>query len=516
MSEPTVDRDPFEVVAESFLARFRAGERPSIEDLAARHPELADQIRELLPALVMVEQDLTIDPDPRSNGPQPPPAAAPGKERRLGDYRILREIGRGGMGVVYEAEQVSLGRRVALKVLPSQVAEDRQALERFRREAKSAARLHHTNIVPVYEVGRDGEVAYYAMQFIEGQGLDKVIDELARLRDPGRKPGVAQGLGPTAAAASPGAGEPALGRIAESLLNGRFATEGAVPSSGILPADRDRPGRDQAVVRDATHTSDFVLADPRPAGPGPTPPRDPRPCCLGGSQGSTAHLSGRRSRFFRSVAQIGLQAAQGLAYAHASGIVHRDIKPSNLLLDHAGVVWIADFGLAKGEDQGLTHTGDILGTLRYMAPERFRGEGDARADVYALGLTLYELVTLRPGFDSSDRLRLIEQIKIEEPLRPRAVDARIPRDLETIVLKAIEKDPKARYQSADAIAEDLAKVPGRRADPGPPGQRPRALLAVGPAQPRDRGAGRGAHGAPGRGDRRIDAGGFVLPESGRK
>src|SRR5262249_9506011 len=119
--------------------------------------------------------------------------------------------------------------------------------------------------------------------------------------------------------------------------------------------------------------------------------------------------------------------------------------------------WIADFGLAKGEDQGLTHTGDILGTLRYMAPERFRGEGDARADVYALGLTLYELLTLRPGFDSSDRLRLIEQIKTQEPLRPRAVDARIPRDLEPIVLKAIGKDPKAGSQSAGARGEDLRR-----------------------------------------------------------
>ncbi len=137
--------------------------------------------------------------------------------------------------------------------------------------------------------------------------------------------------------------------------------------------------------------------------------------------------------------------------------MHRDIKPSNLLLDTEGVVWITDFGLAKGEDEGLTQSGDILGTLRYMAPERFRGEGDARADVYALGLTLYELLTLRPGFDSSDRLKLIEQIKTEEPQRPRAVDARIPRDLETIVLKAIEKDPKARYQSAEAMGEDLGR-----------------------------------------------------------
>jgi WD40 repeat protein len=157
------------------------------------------------------------------------------------------------------------------------------------------------------------------------------------------------------------------------------------------------------------------------------------------------------------VAQIGRQAAQGLAYAHASGIVHRDIKPSNLLLDHAGIVWITDFGLAKADDVGLTRSGDLLGTFRYMAPERFRGEGDARADIYALGLTLYELVTLRPGFNSPDQLELIEQIKTEEPRKPGAIDARIPRDLETIILKAIDKDPKARYQSAEAMAEDLRR-----------------------------------------------------------
>ena len=174
-------------------------------------------------------------------------------------------------------------------------------------------------------------------------------------------------------------------------------------------------------------------------------------------QVSTASLSGRRRPFFRSVAQIGRQAAQGLAYAHARGIIHRDIKPSNLLLDHAGVVWIADFGLAKGDDDGLTATGDVLGTLRYMAPERFRGEGDARADIYALGLTLYELLTLRPAYDSPDRLKLIEQIKNEEPPRPRSLDGRIPRDLETIVLKAIEKDPEQRYPSAEALAEDLRR-----------------------------------------------------------
>ena len=177
----------------------------------------------------------------------------------------------------------------------------------------------------------------------------------------------------------------------------------------------------------------------------------------GGTQVSAVELSGRRLPFFRSVAQIGRQAAQGLAYAHARGVIHRDIKPSNLLLDTSGVVWITDFGQAKADDDGLTATGDILGTIRYMAPERFRGEADALADLYALGLTLYELLTHLPDFQSSDPLQMIERIKTEEPVRPRTVDGRIPRNLETIVLKAIDKDPDRRYPTADAMAEDLRR-----------------------------------------------------------
>ena len=181
MSEPTADRDPFELVAASFLARFRADQRPDVEEYAARHPELAEQIRALLPALMMLEQDLSVDPDPAAA--PAPSAATSGGSRRLGDYLIVREIGRGGMGVVYEAEQVSLGRRVALKVLSGQVSGDRMAQERFRREARAAARLHHTNIVPVYEVGQVEDACFYAMQFIEGLGLDAVITELRRLLD---------------------------------------------------------------------------------------------------------------------------------------------------------------------------------------------------------------------------------------------------------------------------------------------------------------------------------------------
>jgi WD40 repeat protein/serine/threonine protein kinase len=464
MSEPSDDRDPFEVVAESFLARFRAGERPSVEEFAALHPELADQICELLPALVMVEQDLSIDSESGLRSEQRLCFQSLGKERRLGDYRILREIGRGGMGVVYEAEQISLGRRVALKVLPRHAAGDQKSLERFRREAKAAARLHHTNIVPVFEVGHEGELAFYAMQLIQGQGLDQVIDELQQLSRGVRKSElhIPSGLAAVAtdsgvrSATSIGPQKPDLVRVTESLLNGRLITDKpdlptGDPSAAIGLAKTERIGPETITdVASATTIQDQSLA---------LAPHDlPSSAVLpGGTQVSAIDSSGRRQPFFRSVAQIGRQAAQGLAYAHARGIVHRDIKPSNLLLDTDGVVWITDFGLAKTEDDGLTATGDILGTLRYMAPCRFRGEGDARADIYALGLTLYELMTLRPAFDSSNRLELVERIKEEDPPRPRTLDHHIPRDLETIVLKAIEKEPEQRYQTAEAMAEDLRR-----------------------------------------------------------
>ena len=242
------------------------------------------------------------------------------------------------------------------------------------------------------------------------------------------------------------------GPVAESLLSGRLGTGVLVSSDGSAPATTEADGTGPfdpaAPVRDAGR---HLAATPTAAD------ESSSAVLPGGTAVSSVESAGRRMPFFRSAAQIGRQAAQGLAHAHARGVVHRDIKPSNLLLDTAGVVWITDFGLAKAEEDGLTATGDILGTLRYMAPERFRGEGDARADIYALGLTLYELLTLRPAFATSDRLRLIERIKTEEPARPRSLDARIPRDLETIVLKASEKDPALRYATAEAMAEDLRR-----------------------------------------------------------
>ena len=171
-----------DLLAEEFAERFRRGERPALKEYTDRYPDLADDIRNLFPAMVKVEQVEAVlqgeeQPQTGDSRASNPP------HFQIGDYRILREIGRGGMGVVYEANQISLGRRVALKVLPRHVSSDRMIQERFRREARAAGRLHHTNIVPVYEVGQDGDVRFYAMQFIQGQGLDAVITELKRLRD---------------------------------------------------------------------------------------------------------------------------------------------------------------------------------------------------------------------------------------------------------------------------------------------------------------------------------------------
>jgi eukaryotic-like serine/threonine-protein kinase len=477
-------------LAEEFADRFRRGERPALKEYTDRFPELADDIRELFPAMVKVEQAEGALQAGEAIGDS---RAANPPLREIGDYRILREIGRGGMGVVYEAEQISLGRRVALKVLPRHVSSDRMVQERFRREARAAARLHHTNIVPVYEVGQDGDVRFYAMQFIQGQGLEAVINELRRLRDRSapeakiRVPSLGEFPQPSGEHSRRGIQNAALGEgmacspVLRSILTGRFDPGGwrpdVVEGSPLDPAgaasgrlttlagtgiERQPNESDPALARtqiESDRASDTKRPKTAyPPGPGLSSSVSSSPSSAvlpGGTQLSTVE-SGRHA-FFRSLAHIGRQVAGVLAYAHARGIVHRDIKPSNLLLDAEGVVWITDFGLAKGDDEGLTQSGDILGTIRYMAPERFRGEGDARADVYAVGLTLYELLTLRSGFSSSDRLALIEQIKTEEPERPRAIDARIPRDLETIVLKAIEKDPKARYRSAEAMGEDLRR-----------------------------------------------------------
>ncbi|MFO0888580.1 MAG: protein kinase [Isosphaeraceae bacterium] len=262
---------------------------------------------------------------------------------RWGEFQIVRELGRGGMGVVYEAYQGSLNRHVALKVLA-----ERGHPERFRREARAAGRLHHTNIVPVFGVGEHEGRPYYVMQYIAGQGLDAV-------------------------------------------LRGHAADGG--------PCDD------------------------------------------------------------REAARIGVQVAEALDYAHGQGVIHRDIKPSNILLDRQGTVWVTDFGLAQdsSDTRSLTTTGDFIGTLRYAAPERLSGKGDARSDLYGLGVTLYEMICGRPAFEAGDRAAVIHRVLHQEPPAPREVRPGISRDLETIVLRAMAREPGQRYATAGAMAEDLRR-----------------------------------------------------------
>jgi WD40 repeat protein/serine/threonine protein kinase len=379
------------------------------------------------------------------------------------------------MGVVCEAEQVSLGRRVALKILPLGPTRDQVAIDRFRREARAAAQLHHTNIVPVFDIGEDGDLCYYAMQYINGQGLDQVFFELQQLHAESRGD-----ESPKTEAFEPAIDSQHARRVKRalaaslvqmgfavpsSLLGSSAADDHASPSgetSGVVPfeaksAEADTPGRTfggtltepaHAVHTDASASAVQPIILPMPMGGAGA--KLPGEADLSSGQTNERH-------FFRSVAQIGRQAASALGYAHARGIVHRDVKPSNLLLDITGVTWVTDFGLAKTEDIGLTRAGDVVGTLRYMSPERFQGQCDRRADLYGLGMTLYELITLRPAFQTDSRLEVIDAIAHVEPPRPRAINPRIPRDLETIVLKAIEKEPARRYQKAEALAEDLRR-----------------------------------------------------------
>ncbi|MHB1561924.1 MAG: protein kinase domain-containing protein [Isosphaeraceae bacterium] len=336
--------DTFDRLAEEFADRCRRGEMPSIDEYVARYPEQAQRIRDLFPSIGMMEQlkrrvDVVRDDSTSLHEPG---------LQSLGEYRIIRELGRGGMGIVYEAFQESLQRHVALKVIPRQGLLDARRRQRFQREAMAVAQLHHTNIVPIFAVGEHDGLPYYAMQYIRGDGLDRLLQ--------------------------------------------RWRSEGLE----------------------------------------------------------------RGARHWRFVALIGMQAAQALQYAHDQGVLHRDIKPANILVDEHEVAWLTDFGLAKlmGRDD-LTNSGDVVGTLRYLAPEALRGEADHRGDIYSLGLTLYELLTLQLPFGERSPSELLRCVTEEQPIRPRKVDSSIPRDLETIILKATAREPGHRYATAGALADDL-------------------------------------------------------------
>ncbi|MBI4584722.1 MAG: protein kinase [Planctomycetes bacterium] len=335
-----------------YLDRLNRGEKLDPLRILAEHPDLGGEILKTLEVFAAL-------------GSAEPTAAV---SSHFGDYTIRRQLGRGGMGVVYEAWENSMDRPVALKVLPAIVAADERAVLRFVREAQIAGKLSHPNVVSVYGMGVKEQIPYYVMELVEGRTLAQI---LARWKD--------------------------------------------------APAEEKTP---------------FGF------------PRD-----------DVAHFS--------SLARAFADTADGLQHAHGKGVIHRDIKPSNLILDRQGRLRILDFGLARLEGQeSLTASGGVLGTPLYMSPEQARRKKiplDHRTDIYSLGATLYELLTLRPPFQGKDHQDTLSQIIERDPVEPRKINPRIPRDLETIVLKCLRKDPGHRYGTAEALAQDLRRF--ARGDP---------------------------------------------------
>lgn len=379
-------RDVVELAVSSFMDGLRHGTRPSVDEFAQRYPEHADEIREILPLVAAMESWKTAREAP--GGVKSIPAAI-GLER-LGEFRLVREIGRGGMGVVYEAVQEPGGRRVAFKLLPWRLPETSPWRQRFLNEARTTARLRHPHIVPVYEFGEQQGWCYYVMQLVEGLSLDRIIRLLK---------------------------QPA-GTVSAEDIQRAFATS-HLAGQAISKA-----------------TSSQSTASTSPSGDKP-----------GGIL---------RCDSWQQIAAIGIQAADALRFAHARGTLHLDVKPANLLLDPHGSVWLADFGVASQRDDLLGGSAaHLAGTLPYAAPEQIDGLADERSDLYSLGTTLYELCTLRPPFEASTRTKLVAQMQTTIPPRPREVNRLVPVELERIIMKATDRTPESRFQSADELLEAL-------------------------------------------------------------
>lgn len=366
-------------LVKEYQAELESGSRPDRGRYLARHPELAGPVADCLDGLDLLHHGAKALTGSHPRAGRLDTGLRPGD--RLGEFEIVREIGRGGMGVVYEARQTTLNRRVAVKVLPAAFAADRKRLQRFTVEAQAAAAVAHPHIVPVYAIGDDRGVNYYVMRLVDGSPFDSI----------------AAGIG---LARKSSATEP---------LAAGSATESAVPPGTLI---------------------DLACWD--------------------------------RRAYHRAVIRIGVVVARALDHTHQSGVVHRDVKPANLLLGRDGHVWVTDFGLAQFADgPSVTQTGTAVGTLRYMSPEQAAGDLrrlDHRTDVYSLAATLYELLTGQPAFPANEPLTLLRQIATDDPPAPRSLEATIPADLETVLIKAMQKDPRDRYATAAEFADDLDRI----------------------------------------------------------
>lgn len=393
--------DPLERLFADWLERIREEGPAALAAFCREHPEHAERMRR---GLGLLDRAGLADPA----APAPPAAAAPPSS--LGDFRIRREIGRGAMGVVYEAEQISLRRTVALKVLPHHFTLSEVAVARFRREAETAARLRHPSIVEIHSVGEDGGTHYFAMEFVVGAPLDRII-----------------------------------GGVRRETLDGITGLR----LKGLVEEFAHRPSRDEPAA----------ATDPDPA----------------------------NSLFVKSYVEAALRiaadVADALQHAHSMGVVHRDVKPSNILVRPSGAVALTDFGLARDRDlPSASRTGEFAGTPHYSSPEQALGAReriDGRSDVYSLGVTLYEMLTLRLPFEGSSSQEVLSKVVSKEPESPQKLNPRLATDLATIVMKAIDKEPERRYPTAAAFAEDLrAFLAYRPIQARPTHPLRRALLAV--------------------------------------
>jgi serine/threonine protein kinase len=329
--------------------RLRKQEQPTAEEYLAAYPSYKRQIEKVYSELQGrdVKGASASEPLHQPVHQDFPADLGPGTRLRyLGDYELLEELGRGGMGVVYKARQVSLNRVVAVKMILGGVLANPAAIRRFHAEAEAAAGLDHPGIVPVFEVGQHGGQHYFSMSYINGQSLSQ--------------------------------------RIAESPL---------------LP---------------------------------------------------------------REAARIMVQVAEAVEYAHGQKVIHRDLKPGNILLDRSGQPRVTDFGLAKrlDQDSSLTVSGTLVGTPSYMPPEQATGQGkrvDARSDVYSLGATLYAMLSGRPPFQADNWSDTCLQVVHQEPIPLRRLNPKLPRDLETICRKCLEKAPGRRYASVQEFAAELGR-----------------------------------------------------------
>jgi len=370
-----------------YVDALNRGESPDRESLLAELPEYQEVLGPILRTLDALRPDLALSTERREEELK--------TDSIIGDFRIIKEVGQGAMGKVYEAEQISFNNRtVALKVLSADLATP-ERIERFLKEAEAAGQLRHANIVPIFCRDYDKQRYFYAMEFVRGYSLRSI---LALLRSFGWDE-------------------------MEPVLDYKCLTSMATAPIAPSPAAEEKA----------------------PSAPPPTVA--PRPLGFGVS-------------FYKEAARLFMEAADGLYYAHTHGVVHRDITPANLILDDSNRLRITDFGLALNISE---ITGSALhetpGTPPYMSPEQLRPDQrdvDGRSDVYSLAITLYELVTLRRAIPGETVYQIVRNVESYDPPPPRKINPEVPKDLDTVITKAIGKDPRRRYQTARAFAQDLA------------------------------------------------------------